>query len=496
MKIKHLKKFALFMLVLLILVAYFLGVTYFFFMINRYFFLLIVFSAYVLNLIIIILLLNQKRQTYAKFSWTAIMLILPIIGHILFLTYGLTYSNKKEAKINKDSKYDLTNYCHWGKNPKKAIQQLEKMNHTIALSGEFEFYNEGWTYFDELKKDLKKANSSINIISYIIKKSEIFDEILYIIEEKLKEGVEIKWLIDYFGSGTVRDKVFKKLSKKYKNFEYEYIGKILYPFINSKSFYRNHQKFIIIDNKVVYSGGNNISDEYSSYSKKYGHWIDFSYKFSGDYVNVYIVHFAKFWKMVTNKEIELNLEFNNNQNEPKTTALLIYDTPLIKYSNAENTWIKLFAAAKKKIQISTPYFSVTDSLKKQIISALYSGVEVEIFLPGFPDKKMVYQVSLNEVSELINFGLKVYIYNDHFLHSKVGLVDDKIAWFGTSNMDARSMFAQYETTDLIEGESVKEIKKVFDNYKEKCVEFTNFKKYNSNKNIIKKLFYKLLKPLI
>lgn len=496
MKIKHLRKFALFILVLVILSAYFLGVSYVFFMINRSFIFLIAFSSYLLNLVIIILLLNQNRQTYAKFSWISIMLILPIIGHILFLTYGLTYSNKKELKINDDKKYLITNYCSQVQSCKSVLDQLQKMNKTVVLSADFEFYNEGWVYFKQLKNDIKNAKYSINIISYIIKKSEIFDEMLELIEQKLKEGVKVKWLIDYFGSGTIRDKVFKRLSRKYKNFEYAYIGKILYPFITSQSFYRNHQKFIIIDDQFVYSGGNNISDEYISYSKKYGHWIDFSYKFSGNYTNTYIVHFAKFWKMVTNKEIELNLKFNNDDCKSDNRALLIYDTPLIKYSNVENAWVKLFANAKKKIQISTPYFSITESLRKQIISALYSGVEVEIFLPGFPDKKVVYQVSLNEISELMSFGLKVYIYKDHFLHSKIGLVDDKIAWFGTSNMDARSMFAQYETTDIIEGKSVNEIKKVFQDYKNKSIEFTNYNKFNSNKNIIKKLFYKLLKPLI
>ncbi|UWW01453.1 phospholipase D-like domain-containing protein [Mycoplasmopsis felis] len=108
--------------------------------------------------------------------------------------------------------------------------------------------------------------------------------------------------------------------------------------------------------------------------------------------------------------------------------------------------------AKKSIKISTPYFSVSEAIYKQIILALKSGVDITVFIPGLPDKKLVYQISIWQLRKLMKYGLKVRVYNEHFLHSKLGVVDDQLStWVGTNNMDSRSMYSQYETMDVITG---------------------------------------------
>ncbi|MFL1073657.1 phospholipase D-like domain-containing protein, partial [Mycoplasmopsis synoviae] len=71
--------------------------------------------------------------------------------------------------------------------------------------------------------------------------------------------------------------------------------------------------------------------------------------------------------------------------------------------------------AKYNIKIVTPYFSVTKTLFNQIVLTLKSGIDVEIYIPGLHDKKIPYEVSLNELFKLKEYGLKIYIYSDHFV---------------------------------------------------------------------------------
>ncbi|MEA4162411.1 phospholipase D-like domain-containing protein [Mycoplasma sp. 4404] len=463
-----------------------------------------IFLFYVINVTFVFVIYSQKKQHESKFSWIYLTMLLPIIGHVIFIVYGFHWKNKNEIKVNKNPMYCLKQYVPlFMKNQNQLsyksnnLTELTNLNNNVILPANIEFYEEGYRFYDHLFNGINDAKKTIYIITYIIKKSEISEHFLSLLLKKANEGVKIKWLVDDFGAMPSQKRKLSKLSK-HPNIEFAYIGKIYYPFINASSFSRNHEKFIIIDNKMVFSGGNNISDEYSSMSKKYGHWIDLNYKITGPYINTYIIHFIKFWKIITNKNIEIrsSLFIDTSDQEYENNSFLILESPNFDYSESEFLWLKLIATAKKSIRICTPYFSVTNALKKQLILALRNNVKITIYFPGLPDKKLVYKISLSQLEELIPYGLEVKIYDDHFLHTKAGIVDDKIAWVGTTNWDSRSMFSQYETMDVFEGKSVQKLIQIFDEYDKKS---ENMKKNCKNKkksNLFKKFVFDITKPLI
>ncbi|SYV97336.1 Cardiolipin synthase, partial [Mycoplasmopsis edwardii] len=122
-----------------------------------------------------------------------------------------------------------------------------------------------------------------------------------------------------------------------------------------------------------------------------------------------------------NYEIDPTLNINSN-------ALLLTDSPSYNHSKIEDFFLLSLANAKQSIKIATPYFTITNSLEKQLIIALKSNVDITIYFPGLPDKNFVYKVGLNQLNKFIKFGLKVKIYDDHFLHTKMGIIDDQVAW--------------------------------------------------------------------
>ncbi|UUM20067.1 MULTISPECIES: phospholipase D-like domain-containing protein [unclassified Mycoplasma] len=446
---------------------------------------------------------TQRRPTGAKLSWIYFVLFFPIAGHLLFLVFGLIFKNKNERKIDKEAKFQISYYQEnkiikpLHRYPKELFH-LEKLDNNFSLPGHIEFFDEGYHFYEKLFQSLREAKKSIYIVSYIIKSSEIFDQLEKIIIQKLKQKVKIKWILDDFGVTLFPKRRIKRL--KSKGLEFQILGKIYYPLVNSNSFMRNHEKLFIIDSECVFTGGNNISDEYASLSKKYAHWVDINYKLTGPIINKYNLHFAKFWKIVSGKEIE-NLQDSlyqetNDISLYKNDIIQVSDSPNLNYSVVEYYWIKLISNAKKSIKIATPYFAISESLKTAIILALKSGVKVTIYFPGLPDNKWVHKISLSELSNLEEYGLVIKIYNHVFMHSKMGLVDEQIAWSGSTNMDNRSLYSQYENMDIFCGDAVKQISRIFDNYDYRSLDLSQSSEFNSKNNKFEKFIFDWLKPLI
>ncbi|MHA3795862.1 phospholipase D-like domain-containing protein [Mycoplasma sp. VS276A1] len=467
---------------------------------RRYAYLLL-FLLYFINVIFVFVIYAQNREHEAKFSWIYLVLLIPFIGHAIFIGYGMIFRNNYELAINENPKYSLKSYkelinCNNSAKHISMLKRMENINQNIVLPCNFDFFAEGYRFYDDLFDALNQSQRSIYIVTYIIKKSEISKEFLHILEEKANQGVKVKWLVDDFGAMASQKKLLRQLNK-HPNIEIKLIGKIYYPFINAASFSRNHQKFIIIDNEIVFSGGNNISDEYASMSKKYGHWIDLNYRITGPYINAYIIHFIKFWKVIARKDIDIQASlYIDDAKEYKDSALLVTESPSYSHSEAELFFLKMIPNAKKSIKIATPYFSITRALEKQIILALKSGVKVILYFPGLPDKKLVHKIGIYQLSKLMEYGLEVKIYEDHFLHTKAGLIDDEYGWVGTNNWDSRSMFSQYETMDILAGESIKELCGIFHKYEKDSKKVEHFPEICKKPNVIEKFLYDITKPLI
>ncbi|WP_051616780.1 phospholipase D-like domain-containing protein [Mycoplasmopsis sturni] len=459
---------------------------------------------YIHNFIVVIILYAQNRNDHKKLQWLFLVIILPIIGHIIFLTFGLIYKNKLANKLDEDHKYKLDFYEQKGivkssERASKVINQLAHIEGNNYYPADIKFFQEGHYYYEDLFEQIQQARESIFIVSYIVRKSEIFDHLYSLLKQKLEEGVKVKWIIDDFG-GTTWAKGRIRGLKKF-GLEYSILGKIYYPFINAKSFSRNHQKIFIIDSKIVYTGGSNISDEYISLSPQFGHWIDLNYRLVGPIVNRYTLNFLKTWHVVTKKEVPkiekyLFFDFYYDLNNFENDVISVFDTPNTPHSEAELYWIKLFGSAQDTIEIVTPYFSITESLKNSIIVALKSGVNITIYFSGLPDKKIVHSISLSQLKELQVYGLNIRICSDVFVHSKIGLVDGKIAWTGSNNMDSRSMFSQYESMDIFSGTSIKYIRQIIDQYHKISIDINDHPTYSQEPSKVTKFFYDWAKPII
>jgi len=127
-----------------------------------------------------------------------------------------------------------------------------------------------------------------------------------------------------------------------------------------------------------------------------------------------------------------------------------------------NVYVKMINNAKKSIKIMTPYLALDNEIITSLIIASNSGVDVNIIIPGVPDKKSVYQVTESFVKELLDANISIYKYTKGFCHAKVFIVDDNIASCGTYNFDNRSARINCELTMLLYNQGVNSLVLDFD----------------------------------
>ena len=420
----------------------------------------------IINLLTIVyMVFKEKRSANSIIAWTLILYIAPFIGFIVFLLVGrkINKSNMfgiKNAEIKVLEKYNrqVKERSQASVENKDMIMALETMDYSpYRNDNEVCMYSDGKEFFDALLKSLNKAKKSINIEFYIFKNDDIGTKILDILEEKAKNGVEVRLLYDSVGSRLLNRNVLKKL-RAVGGKTGEFFPSWL-KLINLNMNFRNHRKIVVIDNKVAFVGGFNVGDEYLGKDKKFGYWRDTHIKFKGSAVKDLNLRFLADWRYATKEEVDLShvLEISDeNIGEPNTGMQIVSSGPnLSDRYEIKLAYLKMIQRAKKYLYIQSPYLIIDKSISDSLKLASASGVDVRIMTPGKGDHPFVYWANLVYAGDLLEYGVKIYHYDrSAFLHAKTVVIDDEICSIGTANMDTRSFELNFEVNAFIYSETI------------------------------------------
>ena len=456
---------------------------------------------HIINLLTIAyMIFKEKRSPNNIIAWTLILYIAPFIGFIVFLLVGrkMNKSNMfgiKNAEIKVLEKYNRQvkerSQVQVENNNFKNIDMimaLETMDYSpYRDDNEVCMYSDGKEFFDALLKSLSKAKKSINIEFYIFKNDDIGTKILDILEEKAKNGVEVRLLYDSVGSRLLNRNVLKKL-RAVGGKTGEFFPSWL-KFININMNFRNHRKIVVIDNKVGFVGGFNVGDEYLGKDKNFGYWRDTHIKFKGSAVKDLNLRFLADWRYATKEEVDLSqvLEVSDeNIGEPNTGMQIVSSGPnLSDRYEIKLAYLKMIQRAKKYLYIQSPYLIIDKSIADSLKLASASGVDVRIMIPGKGDHPFVYWANLVYAGELLDYGVKIYHYDKNaFLHAKTVVIDDEVCSIGTANMDTRSFELNFEVNAFIYSETIsKQQKGEFKKDIFKCEELTLEKYKNRSRGV-------------
>ncbi|CAM2791535.1 cardiolipin synthase [Hathewaya histolytica] len=412
------------------------------------------------SIIALIIIILERRRPEKTIAWLVIFLAFPPLGLICYIFMGRNWKKNKlkddnfdfSEQLRKAYDNDITNNKH------EELMNLLKHNSSspIFYKNEIDILNNGEEKFKALKRELKNAKHHIHIEYYIFKSDNIGKEIIEILKQKAMEGVQVRVILDKVGSLKFKRKYVRELKKVGVDIVfYTYFLAPFLRFINTQINYRNHRKIVIIDGKIGFLGGINIGDEYLGQGKL-GFWRDTHLMIKGDCVlalqAIFIHDFCNIKKVMKEEfKYEGYIEdyFKDFRHEGKIMQIA-KSGPNSENPAIMQAIITMMSRAKKRIYITTPYFVPTESIMTALKIAALEGVNIKILFPGRYDHFHVYYASRTYLSELMEYGVEVYFYNDKsFIHSKIITVDGELATVGTANMDVRSFELNYEVNAVI-----------------------------------------------
>lgn len=423
----------------------------------------------VLSIAIIISLVNDHKSPSYKISWICIVLALPITGHIMYGLWGKEGSKKKIedrviAKINRAKTFIVSDnsiedeYDRTFKSKTKLSKYMTNEGFPIFKNNDITYYSMGKEVFEDIFACMELANKFILINFFIVAEGDLSDRLFEIISRKVKEGVEVKFLYDDFGAMIRTSKSFwnrlKVAGVQTQAFNpiHRYTRKL---YMN----YRDHQKIIVIDGNIGYTGGINLADEYANLVTRFGVWKDSAVKVTGDAVWGLTVIFLQMWEIACTKgflnydKYRPTMEFGQND----AYCHVISDGPANNPRNPiENIYKQMIQYADKFIYITTPYLILEDDMKEALITAVKSGIDVRIITPYIPDKKHVKILTNYNYGDLLKNGVRIFEYLEGFIHSK-SIINEDCAIVGTINMDYRSFYLHYECGVWISNSKVNEV---------------------------------------
>ena len=443
----------------------------------------------ILSLVAILFVIKSDMNPSYKIGWILLIAVLPILGGLMYVIFGNKRPTKYmremlRAQLEKSAEYLDTQESITGELDGGAaglFKYLEgSAGYPTAKNTTVRYYRVGEEMYADLLPELEKAEKFIFLEYFIIRPGEMWDGVLEILKRKAAAGVDVRIIYDDMGCIDILPANYNATLEGWgiRTMAFNRFVPAVSLVMNN----RDHRKITVIDGKVGFTGGINISDEYINVKERFGHWKDTGLMLKGPGVFNLTLMFLEMWNAF-NKDGDGYAEFIPDSFEECGSAddgyvLSFSDSPLDNESVGESVYTDMLYQAKDYIYITTPYLAIDSELQTALCMAAKRGVDVRMITPGIPDKKLVYRLTRSFYPTLLRAGVKIYEYTPGFIHAKSFVCDDKLCVVGTINMDYRSLYLHFECGTLMyNNPEIKQVKKDDLDTMEKCrkVELSDMK---------------------
>ena len=407
----------------------------------------------------------QSRNGSASYKlvWTLLIVSLPVTGLILYLLWGGNLQDKRisllATKQPPGSTADVARsqleqerlgsaMPHW----QRPATLLNRHGFKLFRGTDLTYFPGGDQFFADAISRMERAERFIFMEFFIMAEGKLFDRILEVLENRARQGVEVKIIFDDFGSMT---RMSRTTVQRMRDAGIEVaIFSPVHQYVNRLYFnYRDHRKIIAVDGQYAYTGGVNVADEYAGFIRRFGEWKDCGILLDGAGAWGLTSRFIHMWEMMGNKmpsEHDYYRPYEDRRGSGWCQPFS--DGPLNNPSDpAEDIFLQCIHNAHDYIWLTTPYFAVEDCVVRALCMAADSGVDVRLLLPGIPDHKYTDIVAGSYYETLLSHGVKIYRFTPGFLHAKSFIADGEVAMVGTINMDYRSFQLHYECGVMLYG---------------------------------------------
>lgn len=329
-----------------------------------------------------------------------------------------------------DYKYDP----NFGVEDPQFLRGLQALHTGLRPGNTVALLENGDGLFPALLGDLRKAQQSINIELYIFSQGKVAQDVVDILCERARAGVEVRVLVDGLGArlgeleaamtaAGVRLRVYKPLK--------------IYALNTLEE--RTHRKIVNIDGRICYCGGFGFDDRWLGRGSQPDEWRDLAVRVEGPTVAQMQYIFQEDWLQTTGEVLSGDRQFPSIPLTGEVMVQAIGSARTEQVSMAKLMVYMAIQAARKRIWIANAYFVPDAQIRRALIRAVQRGVDVRVVVPGKNmDIPYVWRASRYYQADLLKGGVKVFEFEPSMLHTKAMVVDGVWTTIGSINFSSRS----------------------------------------------------------
>ena len=452
-------------------------------------------------------ILLDTESTPKTLAYLLLVFLFPVFGILIYFSFGINYrhhqlsskgakaQNTLDEPFQREIKDETGNLAETHRDEiahfLPMVQFLAGLSNEHLVPGQFKLLVNGEEKFPEVLSTLEKANHFIHMEYYDWENDTRGNQIKDILLKKVEEGVKVRILYDDYASRKIKRNIVKELKQGGVDI-YPKIKVKLKQFANRVN-HRDHRKIIIVDGNYGFVGGINVSDRYDNSIDTGLYWRDTHMKITGPLVNSLQRHFIVSWNTSANDALSFSNSLFpkatlNTQEDIPAIGQVVAGGPIYPKSNIMLSYMRIFSLARESLYVTNPYFIPSESIQNALCQAAISGVDVRLMLPEKSDSAIVGAASRFYFKELLNAGVRIFLYSKGFVHAKTVVADSRLSVVGTANMDIRSFDLNFEIMSVIYGMKFAEkLESVFLEDLKECHEISN--EAWDKSNIIKRLTY-------
>lgn len=386
-------------------------------------------------------LLRRRGRPQSALAWLLALIAFPGLGAVAWWAFGRTRLERRLRSHIGARKQFVEQH---GPATTTAEKTLYDALLPARARGEYAFattsnratlLTTGTSAFEEMHQAIRSAQECVHLLFYIFEDDETGARMCAALEERARAGVQVKVLLDGFGSQKSAAKIKARLRPHGAAVEV-FLPNRLRPLYAPRFNFINHRKILTIDNRVGFTGGMNIGAEYEH------EWKDLMLKIEGPAVDGLNHILLEDWYFATGTALSdptPRPPGGSGETHVGVVAAGPDSEPWI-----HDAYFLAINQAKERLYLATPYFIPTPAILTSLRTAAGRGVDVRLVLPALSDVRLVMWASRSFYAELVRSGVKIYEYSAAMLHAKALLKDDHLISVGTANIDNRSFRLSFE----------------------------------------------------
>lgn len=414
----------------------------------------------------------DRREPVATLSWLLSLAALPVVGLVIYYLFGpmrirrqrIRRARARSALASPALADDLA--------PISDLQVARLARRTTGLAPkrmrEPHLLRDGAETYEAMLEAIAAARHHIHLASYIFDPDETGRRFRDALTAKAREGVAVRLLIDSVGSAGTRNRFFAALRAAGGEVAWFHPVRLRFarrPALNQRS----HRKLLIVDGRLGFTGGVNISDTQDP-RRRADAFCDLHLRFSGAAVQGLQVTFVEDWSYVTGAAL-CDDGFWPAMDSAGSPALVIPSGPDSSWEAYHRVSVEAIHDATARVWLVTPYFVPSEAARMALTNAALCGVDVRLMLPRRADSRLVSAAARSYYDELLGAGVRIFEYQPNLLHAKTLLIDRHHVMIGSANFDNRSFRVNFELSTLVsDAQLALAMEAAWNDYATRCVE--------------------------